>query len=208
MYSQKSFPQKLGKCKVSIKSQGCYLVSFCNLLNELKISKINPLELNEYLIIKDGYSNGCLFNSSKIAKLFNLTYEKIFKDPGTICIIETDFWKPKGVPQHFVLFRQGMIADPLDLNPKWKLNVYPIVSYRVFKPLHAHKIPEPIDVPPEPEKPVAPPPDAPQSVPSDTVQIHEAEKPTSTVELEFIDILIDLLQILWNKCARFFNAKK
>ncbi|HCW06220.1 MAG TPA: hypothetical protein DGG95_02520 [Cytophagales bacterium] len=128
MYSQKNYPQKLGTCSCTIKSDGCFLTSYCNLLHEFG-TEITPPEFNKIAFPK----GGCLANASYWAKLYNLSYEKVFKDPGTLCIIETNFYANKGVPQHFCLFKKGMRVDPLDLDPNWELNTYPVVSYRVFK---------------------------------------------------------------------------
>jgi GH25 family lysozyme M1 (1,4-beta-N-acetylmuramidase) len=75
-------------------------------------------------------------------------------------------------------------------------------------PPQAPEIPDTHNVPPEPQTPVVATPSAPEQPPTDTIQIHEAEKPTPTVELEFIDILINLLKKIWNKSKSFFSARK
>jgi hypothetical protein len=94
---------------------------------------MNPLELNEWLILKGCYTQGCLMNAPKAAGLLGMTYAKTNQDPKTTCIFETDHYKKVGVPQHFCLIRKdGKIVDPLDLKPNWKKNPYHIVSWRVF----------------------------------------------------------------------------
>jgi hypothetical protein len=135
-YSQKSFPQKLGSRNTTIKANGCFLVSLSNLINYLKLSIMNPLELNEFLLLKGGYVNGCLMNAPKVASLLGMTYVKTNQNPETLCVAETDHYKSKGVPQHFFLVRKdGRIVDPLDEKPNWKNNPYKIVSWRVFTPM-------------------------------------------------------------------------
>ena len=133
MYSQKD-PKwkdiKLGSCKDTIGQSGCFITSFCNLLND----GTTPKKLNTYLKDKSLYESGCMFNASHTAQYFRMTYEKTTKKPDIDCIFETDHYKSKGVPQHFCLIRpDGKIIDPLDLYPDWKDNPYKIISYRVFK---------------------------------------------------------------------------
>ena len=131
-YSQKSYPDvKLGTCSDSIDKSGCFLTSFVNLLGELGVKETDPVAFN-----KIAFPNGgCLANASYWASLYNLTYLKTTSKPLKVCIAETDYWKAVA-PQHFFLWRpDGMIVDPLDLNPDWKKNTrYGIVSYRIFEP--------------------------------------------------------------------------
>jgi hypothetical protein len=128
-HSQKSYPNiQLGTCKDTIAKSGCFITSFCNLLKKLQIAKITPPELN-----KKAFPNGgCLLNAAYVAKLYGMDYEKTTKKPKGVCIAETDHYKKKGVPQHFFLWNDGKIIDPLDEKPSWKKNPYHIVSYRVF----------------------------------------------------------------------------
>jgi hypothetical protein len=129
-YSQKSYPSiKLGTCADSISQSGCFLVSFVNLLNELKISDIDPVAFN-----KKAYpSGGCMANAQIWADMYAMTYQRLSVDPKEICIAETNYYAKNGVPQHFMLYNQGQRIDPLDTKPSWEQNTYPIVSYRLFK---------------------------------------------------------------------------
>ncbi len=130
-YSQKDYPNvKLGTCADTIAQSGCFLTSFCNVLQELKVAMITPEDFN-----KEAFpTSGCMANASIWASMFGLLYTKLYASPERLCIIETDHYKPAGVPQHFCMWKDGMIIDPLDHNPQWKKNPYHVVSYRVFTP--------------------------------------------------------------------------
>lgn len=131
MYSQKSYPKtKLGSCSDTISQSGCFLTSFCNLLEYLNITKIDPPTFNK----KAFPSGNCLANASYWASLYELSYEKTANEPKQVCIAETDNYKKLGVPQHFFLYdpKTKKRIDPLDLNPQWEQNTYHIVSFRVF----------------------------------------------------------------------------
>ncbi|MEB5028250.1 hypothetical protein RXP05_29815, partial [Pseudomonas aeruginosa] len=86
----------------------------------LNTSKKTPPELNKWLIKNGGYSDGCLLNSAKGAEGVGLVSKgRTGINPEHICICETDHWKSKGVPQHFFVYSDGQVLDPLDLNPQW-----------------------------------------------------------------------------------------
>lgn len=144
---------KLGTCPDTLWQSACFLTSFCNLGRELEWFDYSPVSMNKLFISEKLWSGGCLLVCPTVAKHFGLTYEKLVKDPGTICIAETNKYAPK-VPQHFFLYENGMIIDPLDPKPEWKKNTYPIVSYRVFKKIKT-VTPEP--KPAESVTPVTPP---------------------------------------------------
>lgn len=132
-YSQKSYTDRLGSCKDTIAQSGCFITSLCNLALNLNTSKKTPPELNKWLIKNGGYSDGCLLNSAKGAEGVGLVSKgRTGINPEHICICETDHWKSKGVPQHFFVYSDGQVIDPLDKEPTWKKNQYKIVSYRVF----------------------------------------------------------------------------
>lgn len=135
MYSQRDpkwAKEKLGSGTDTIGQSGCKLTSFCNLGKEKEWFDYTPQSLNKLMVKEKLYTNGLLIADSVVAKYFGLTYEKTTKDPGLVCIAETNKYAPK-VPQHFILWEKGMMLDPLDLDPKWRKSTYPIVSYRVFK---------------------------------------------------------------------------
>jgi hypothetical protein len=132
-YSQKLYQDQLGSCTETIHSSGCYITSFCNLLQYLGVATIDPPTLNKL----NFYTAGCLFDSQAAATHFGMSYVRTTEDPNVPCIIETNYYANIGYPQHFVLFnpQDNQIVDPLDsgLNePNWKPNKYPIISYRVF----------------------------------------------------------------------------
>ena len=130
-YSQKDYPKvKLGTCADTIAQSGCFLTSFCNVLQELKVTQINP----EYFNRKAFPAGGCMANAAYWASLYDMYYTKTTVTPKGVCIIETDHFASAGFPQHFCMWKDGMIIDPLDHNPQWKKNPYHVVSYRVFTP--------------------------------------------------------------------------
>ena len=132
---------RLGNCKDTIGSSGCLITSLTNLAKELGVSDVTPSWLNAWLLQHAGYSNGCLLISPKGAEGVGIVFkEKTKIDPKHICICETDHYKSKGVPQHFFVYSDKMILDPLDLKPEWKKNPYKIVSYRIFT-VKATKVP-------------------------------------------------------------------
>jgi len=119
----------LGNSQSTIGKYGCFLTSIS------MIAEIEPTEINKTLT-----DNGCIDNNGSLssqcaANILKIEYNgKTFQKPNYICIAETDFYKNKGVPQHFfIVLENGQIVDPLDLEPKPKNNKYPIVSYRLFK---------------------------------------------------------------------------
>jgi hypothetical protein len=118
---------KLGTCSDTIAKSGCKITCLAS------FAGITPPEANKII----PYVNGCLTNDQTAAKALGLEYDgKSTTRPSYECIVETDFYKSKGVPQHFfILTPEGLAVDPLDLEPKPKKNPYNIVSYRLFKPL-------------------------------------------------------------------------
>ena len=153
-YSQKDYPKvKLGTCSCSIADDGCFLTSFCNVLQELKVAQINP----EYFNRKAFPAGGCMANAAYWASLYDMYYVKTTVTPRGVCIIETDHFASAGFPQHFCMWKDGMIIDPLDHDPQWKKNPYHVVSCRIFTPkvpmaqstvdAIAEKVQPPIQVP-------------------------------------------------------------
>jgi len=131
-YSQKDLrwsKTQLGTCKgETLGASGCKVASLGNLLGK------SPVEINDLLLKKNGYTSGCLISDAKVAPILGLGYDGAkIKPAREICIAETNHWASKGVPQHFFLWRPGNeIVDPLDLKPTWKKNPYFVVSYRLF----------------------------------------------------------------------------
>ena len=149
---------KLGTCTTTIGSSGCFITSFCNLLKKFDIIKIEPDDFNDLCMRKCWYTNGCMFQPDKAARYFDMSYEKKYTYKG-VCICETNFYKKLGFSQHFFLYDtdKKKRLDPLDLEPSWEDNNYPIVSYRVFtkiKPVEVAEIPETHPSIPEPQTPV------------------------------------------------------
>ena len=145
-YSQKNPRwrwQKLGTCKQNIGQVGCFVTSLANLADTEIVDprgikrEANPSIVDWVATVKKLYTGGCLVVSKKFAKLLKLEYHgKAYKRPSYPCIMETNYYRKYGVPQHFcVIFPDGDIIDPLDLFPKKKANKYAhhIVSYRLFK---------------------------------------------------------------------------
>lgn len=181
---------KLGTGNLNLGQAGCLIVSYCNLLVELDIIKLTPEDLNDLCIRKGFYSNGDMLILPKLAEYFKLTYKKQI-EPSELCILETDYYKNKGVPQHFTLYRNRKIIDPLDLPCNWKSNKYPAVSYRVFTRLSTPPL---TPIPTEPEKPVL---DALTTPTNDT-------KPPQEVE----GGLINLLLTLWTLLKKFLKKRE
>jgi len=123
---------QLGDCKgTTIGSAGCKVCSVANLLLEFGIKK-TPIEINDTLRDKKLYKNGCEI-VDKTIEIFDIKFiQRTTEKPDFTCIMETDHYKNLGVKQHFVLFRDDEIVDPLDLKPEWKKNIYKAVSYRIF----------------------------------------------------------------------------
>jgi len=127
-YSQKDYPNvMLGTSHYSLKSQGCFVTSLAMLDGR------TPPEVNKLLTEQGGFQNGCLLIGSKAADILGLGYDgRVTKDPGTLCIAETNHYKYAGIPQHFFVYENGKMADPLDQPSAWKDCKYNIVSYRLF----------------------------------------------------------------------------
>lgn len=135
MFSQKDERWKnkqLGTCKDTISQSGCFLTSYTNLLQLLDVIKVQPDELNDLLIKKGLYSQGCLFNAPAIAKYFNLDYEVRYGHYDGLCIAETSHFSKLGISQHFFVLNGDKRIDPLDKNPDWEPNDYKVKSYRIF----------------------------------------------------------------------------
>lgn len=128
-YSQKDPNWK--NIKVGFGNQNCYSVG-CFLCSLSMMAEIEPPKVNELLKEKGGYS-GNLIISEKAAEALGLEYNGVYSNPVFPCIMETDHYKSKGVPQHFVVMTdEKHILDPLDYPVEEKKNPYHIVSYRLF----------------------------------------------------------------------------
>ena len=126
-YSQKWYSDKLGTCNVTIKSHGCFISCLSMLL------EIEPPAVNRTLTKNGGYANGCNLLSEKACGILGLDYSgRTTKDPGTMCIAETNYYANKGIPQHFFVYHKGDMVDPLSQSPEWRDCIYPIVSYRLI----------------------------------------------------------------------------
>ena len=125
--SQKWYGQKLGTCNTTISAQGCFITCLS------MIAEKEPPDVNYLLLNGGGYSNGCMLVSQRAADILGLEYKgKVYKEPSGVCVAETNHYASRGVPQHFFIFKEGLIVDPLDKDPNWKRNHYHIVSYRLF----------------------------------------------------------------------------
>ena len=125
--SQKWYGQKLGTCNTTISAQGCFITCLS------MIAEKEPPDVNYLLLNGGGYSNGCMLVSQRAADILGLEYKgKVYKEPSGVCVAETNHYASRGVPQHFFIFEEGLIVDPLDKDPNWKRNHYHIVSYRLF----------------------------------------------------------------------------
>jgi hypothetical protein len=137
LYSQKD-PKyrnlKVGFGTQTIGQVGCFLCSLS------MISEIEPPEANERLKKNGGYS-GNLIKSAEAAKALGLEYGgRVSNNNKFPCIMETNHYKSKGVPQHFVVMTDAThILDPLDYPVKEKKNKYNIISYRLFKQKNMEK---------------------------------------------------------------------
>jgi hypothetical protein len=111
---------------------GCAIVSVANKLKYDGID-MTPLEVNEFAK-NCGAFNVNMLNFQRLANALGYDYVKQTKKPKDRQIGETNHYKKVGVPQHFIFLREdGKRIDPLDENPSWEVNNYPIISYRVFK---------------------------------------------------------------------------
>ncbi len=174
---------KLGTCADSLWQSACFLTSFCNLGKEQEWFDIHPVSMNKLFIQNKLFANGCGLVAGAVAKHFGLTYERLSKDPGVICIAETNKYAAIGVPQHFFVYEKGMILDPLDPPEKiqWKKNTYPVVSYRVFKRPVA---PKPVEVPViQPPQPVEQPPVT-ETAPTMQEMTQDEQKPISETNIQ------------------------
>ncbi len=152
-YSQKNPRwrwQKLGTCAhTTIGSDGCFVNALASLADTTIVNPkgvtvaCHPGILDWVATVQDLYAHGCWVVSKDFANLLGLKYHgKSQTQPDYPCILETNYYANKGVPQHFVvLFPDGDIIDSLDgtvLNgykaPK-KENKYEdaVVSYRLFE---------------------------------------------------------------------------
>ena len=128
IYSQKDYNQRLGTCGVTIASDGCFLVCLSML------AEIDPPTSND-LLKNGGYARGCLIVQDKACEILGLVSKgRTTTDQYTLCIAETNYYKSSGYNQHFFIYNNGMIIDPLDKNPGWKDNKYKnnMVSYRLI----------------------------------------------------------------------------
>ncbi len=122
--------KRLGTCNVTIGTHGCFVVALSMLADK------RPDEVNDLLRDKGGYSQGCLVNSSKAARILGLDYlaktiyESIAKDYSDWIICETDFYKKNGYNQHFFLKN---LKTNEQLDPLGGSVIYPVVSFRLFR---------------------------------------------------------------------------
>ncbi len=115
--------QKLGTCSDTICQSGCFLACLSMLSNK------TPDVANQ-ILKGGGYTDGCLIDAIPAAQLLGLEYHGISKTkPSYDCVAETNYYKSKGVPQHFFIVK----TDGSQVDPLGKSIVYPIVSYRLFK---------------------------------------------------------------------------
>jgi hypothetical protein len=138
-YSQRDVKwatKKLGFGKTTIGSSGCFITSIGNIVEK------TPIEIND-LAKKCGAFNVDMLNAGILAKYLGYGYVKQIRPPVSVCVAETNYYKKVGVPQHFFLLnpKNSKRVDPLDIEPAWESNNYPIVSYRLFVKLEAKKSP-------------------------------------------------------------------
>jgi len=137
LYSQKD-PRwsnlKIGKTNLTLGSHGCLICSLAMILKRPPYEILQ--ELNESVAFTDKThpkGEGLLdwWRASSVLK-FGYRYVKK-TDSNRICIAETNYWRNKGVPQHFfVRLNVDTIADPLDYPVIERLCNYNIVSYRII----------------------------------------------------------------------------
>lgn len=139
--------QTLGTCAGwKIKNGGCFITSLC-MLHDGTITNprgqnviCHPGILDWVATTEKLYTSGCNVVADKFAKRLGFKlYTKTTNKPNIPCIAETNYYRSKGIPQHFFIwYPDNTILDPLDgtlsnlWTPKQKKNPYNIVSYRVF----------------------------------------------------------------------------
>lgn len=124
--------QKIGFGSMTFSQVGCAITSIANKLKHDGM-EMTPPEVNEFAKNCGAFAVDML-NFSILAKALGYDYVKQISKPEGRCVAETNYYKKVGVPQHFIFLREdGKRIDPLDLEPSWEENNYPIVSYRVFK---------------------------------------------------------------------------
>lgn len=159
-YSQKDprwAAKKVGFGNLTFAQVGCAITSIANKLKYDGVT-MTPIEVNTFAK-NCGAFNVDMLNFSTLAKALGYDYVKQTKKPEGRHIVETNYYKNVGVPQHFVFVKEdGKRIDPLDLNPSWETNNYPIISYRVFSKKQAQELTQDeekveihIDVPPSKE---------------------------------------------------------
>jgi len=132
MYSQKDekwAELKLGKTSLKMKDSGCFVVSLASMLEQSPGITLEALNRGEC------FNEQGMLLSDKAVSILKMRYKGKTKnqppDKDLPCIAETNYYEDKGYPQHFFVFMGKQIMDPLD--GKTKANLYPIVSYRLFK---------------------------------------------------------------------------
>lgn len=120
----------MGRSATTIGISGCLLTDLSMFVGK------TPDSVNRIFTDNGVYVDGALIDSNKAAKVLGIEYNgRTTQRQSTICIAETDHFKPQGVPQHFFVWNgDGSIIDPLD--GRHKNNPYHVISYRLFKPLN------------------------------------------------------------------------
>jgi hypothetical protein len=132
---------KVGYGKMTFSQVGCLLTSVANKLKFDGI-EMTPLEVNE-LAKKCGAFNVDMLNMPVLATALGYSYVRQIVKPAGRHIFETNYYKKVNTPQHFCLMSEsGKRIDPLDLQPSWEDNNYPVVSYRVMTKIELPKSPE------------------------------------------------------------------
>jgi len=113
--------------KYSLGEFGCVVVSIASIL------ELPPDQVLKTLNTKECFTNSGLIIWDKAAKELGAIYGgKTMKKQKELCLLETNHFAKRGIPQHFcVWIGNGNIMDPLD--GKIKSNPYFIVSFRLFK---------------------------------------------------------------------------
>ncbi len=177
---------KVGFGKMTFSQVGCAIVSIANLNKFYADSNLTPLNIND-LAKKCGAFNVDMLNFAKLAKELGYSYEKwtpshpLFKKLSQRVIAETNYYSKVGVPQHFFFYNpaNNKRIDPLDLEPSWESNNYPIVSYRIFTKNEPVKEVKPKEV----AKPTTPPKEQPASIPEQPDHIIEANEMVEPIKL-------------------------
>lgn len=121
----------IGKTNYSLGAYGCLITSLAILTWN------RPDELNDRLTRNNCFNRKGELDCSQAAKVLGLTYERAETPPDLDCIAETNYYRRMGYPQHFFIWlaesRGKMIIDPL--TGLVQTNIYPIVSFRVFRKL-------------------------------------------------------------------------